>query len=63
MPRLVHSSIDLPHRFPSRAIKGTVCEDCYALKNFYAMPNVQTTLHKRLETAATLNSGPGTTFA
>jgi hypothetical protein len=35
-------------------IKGTVCEDCYALKNFYAMPNVQTTLHKRLATAADL---------
>jgi hypothetical protein len=36
------------------AIAGTVCEECYALKNFYAMPNVQTALHKRLETAADL---------
>ena len=36
------------------AIAGTVCEDCYARKNFYSMPNVQTALNKRLATAADL---------
>jgi hypothetical protein len=35
-------------------IKGTVCEDCYALKGFYSIPSNQTTLHKRLATAADL---------
>lgn len=35
-------------------VKGTVCEDCYALKGFYSIPSNQTTLHKRLATAADL---------
>jgi hypothetical protein len=36
------------------AIAGTVCEECYARKNFYSMPNVQTALHKRFATAVDL---------
>ena len=31
-----------------RQIKGSVCEDCYALKNRYVFPNVQQGLNKRL---------------
>lgn len=29
------------------SVKGSVCHDCYALKNFYRMPNVKKTLSER----------------
>jgi hypothetical protein len=31
-----------------RAVKGSVCEKCYALKGRYAFPNVKNALYKRL---------------
>ena len=31
-----------------RDVKGSVCENCYAMKNMYVMPNVQDALNNRL---------------